>query len=183
MKTPIYFIDGEVVAESGNVKVYEFNEKLFLERGPGHNLWADSDELLEYADQLGNRPRGDCLEIGLGLGTASRYILSFDEVLSLTTVELLIDVVAVHKMVNTIEDERHSIVIMNGFDYMLQCGKKFHYIFMDFYDLIDEETVLGLRQAVRVAKQILHEGGKIQAWFDPSTPREFSEEFDKIIGG
>ncbi len=58
MKTPIYFIDGKVVAESGNIKVYKFNGKLFLERGPGHNLWADSDELLEYADQLRGRPRG-----------------------------------------------------------------------------------------------------------------------------
>ena len=180
--TPMYFTHGELLAEHGAAKVYMFNDQLHLEIGPGHNLWAYEGEEEQYVQQIID-PFGHCLEIGLGLGTASQYILKFNEVLSLTTVEIHPDVIEIHKLVNPIDDIRHSIVNMNGFDYMALCGKKFHYIFMDFYDLIDEDTILALRQAIKVAKQILYEGGKVCAWFDPSTPREFAEEFNLIMGG
>jgi hypothetical protein len=50
MRTPIYFTDGEIVAESGAVRVYEFDGILYLERGPGHSLWADSEEIKELKE-------------------------------------------------------------------------------------------------------------------------------------
>ena len=40
----LYFEDGKVIAESGDVKVYKMNDTLYLESGPGHNLWIDSTE-------------------------------------------------------------------------------------------------------------------------------------------
>ena len=36
----IYFKDGKLIAQSGEVKVYKMNDELFLEKGTGHNLWA-----------------------------------------------------------------------------------------------------------------------------------------------
>lgn len=178
--TPIYFTHGELVAERGVAKVYYFNDQLHLEIGPGHNLWAYEGERDQYVQQI-IEPFGHCLEIGLGLGTASQYILSFDEVKSLTTVEIHPDVIEVHKIVNPIMDERHSIVHMDGLDYMSRAGRRFHYVFLDFYDIIDEDTIFILEQFVKASKKILYEGGKIQAWLDTSTPREFAEEFYRIM--
>jgi len=181
MATPMYFTHGRLISEYGLAKVYLFNNQLHLEIGPGHSLWAYEGEEEQYVQQIID-PFGHCLEIGLGLGTSSQYILSFDEVKSLTTVEIHPDVIEVYKDVNLIEDTRHSIVNMSGIEYMVQSGRYFHYIFMDFYDIIDEDTILELRRIAQVAKQVLHEGGKIQAWLDPFTPREFAEEFYKILG-
>ena len=84
----IYFKDGILIAESGRAKIYKLNNELFLEIGPGHNLWALESELKDYIWQLSDKPMGECLEIGLGLGVASKYILSCPKVKGLTTVEI-----------------------------------------------------------------------------------------------
>lgn len=107
MSTPIYFIDGKVIAESNDIVIYEMDGARYLEQGPGHSLWADSNEIKELAEQMGNKPRGDCLEIGLGLGVASEYILSCPRVKSLTTIEISSDVVYLYKELNK-KDDRHK---------------------------------------------------------------------------
>ena len=38
--TSIYFKDGNIVSKHGEATVYEMSDELFLEVGPGHNLWA-----------------------------------------------------------------------------------------------------------------------------------------------
>jgi len=81
----LYFRDGELLAQSGEARVYRFMDFLHLDIGPGHNLWAIESELEDYVWQINGRPKGDCLEIGLGLGVASKYILSCPKVKTLTT--------------------------------------------------------------------------------------------------
>ena len=104
----VYFIDGEVIADSNDIVVYEKDGVRYLEHGPGHNLWADSDEIKELAEQIADKPYGKCLEIGLGLGVASEYILSLPNVISLTTVELNPDVVYVYYELNEKKDNHGS---------------------------------------------------------------------------
>jgi len=172
----IYFEGGKVVAESGNVKVYKFNDELYLEIGPGHSLWAISDEIKELSAQISNLPQGDCLEIGLGLGIASNYILAQD-IDSLTTIEINSDVINTYKQLNRIIDIRHTIVNASGLDYILSTDRKFDFIFFDFYDLIDEDTLEMLDVYTKVSKRILSDDGIMLAWFDPYTPEEDAEVF------
>jgi len=47
-----YFTKGKIVAESGDVKVYLMQGQLFLEIGPGHDLWALESEDFDYINQL-----------------------------------------------------------------------------------------------------------------------------------
>ena len=93
----IYFEDGEIVASSGDVNVYKYEGDLHLDIGPGHNLWATSSEIKEYRQQLRKHPRGECLEVGLGLGVVSNYILALPNVKSLTTIEKNKDVIEVYR--------------------------------------------------------------------------------------
>lgn len=172
----IYFKDGELLAESGEVKVYKLKEELFLEIGPGHNLWALSSEIGDYVWQLKDSPKGDCLEIGLGLGVASKYILSCPKVKSLTTVEINEDVVNVYKKINK-EDKRHTILNCDGLLYAYKTNKRYNFIFMDFYDRIDEETLPVIADMVNSCKRILKTEGKIMGWFDKATPEEFVNKF------
>ena len=182
----IYFKDGELIAESGDARIYKLNNELFLEIGPGHNLWALESELEDYIWQLNDRPRGECLEIGLGLGVASKYILSCPRVRGLTTVELNEDVISVYNKLKPKDynfdfyiypEKRHTILNLDGLVYMYETKRRFDFIFIDCYDVIDEDSFPLIEDMVNASKRILKENGTIVGWFDKATPEEFVELF------
>lgn len=186
--TGLYFKDGEIVTNRGEVTIYKMDNNLFLEVGPGHNLWALESEYTDYMAQLGDKPKGDCLEIGLGLGVASRCILTYPNVTSLTTVELRSNVIKAHEDIIGLLDtkvekwtpydkNRHTIINNDGFVYMLTTKNKYDFIFMDFYKHIDEDTLPVIKDMVSAAKRCLNKGGKISGWLDPYTPVEYVDEF------
>ena len=190
--TGIYFKDGKVVSKHGNVIVYEMQGELFLEVGPGHNLWALESEYTVYMEQLGDKPKGRCLEIGLGLGVASRCILTYPQVKSLTTVELRKDVINSHNDTIQLLDSkpekwslydpaRHEIVNQDGLKFMLRTKNKYDFIFMDFYKHIDEDTLPEIEDMVTAAKLCLNKGGIISGWLDPHTPLEFYTKFNNLF--
>lgn len=184
-----YFSDGSLVVEVGNVKVYRMNEKLYLEIGPGHTLWALEDELIDYMEQLKDYPKGDCLEIGLGLGVASRYILTFPAVNSLTTVELNKDVIVAHSLLDDkyrhytmdYNSDCHKILHTGGLEYAYMTKKRYDFIFVDFYDRIDEDTLPMIEDMVRACNRILKPGAKMIGWLDKYTPEEYMIEFTYIF--
>jgi hypothetical protein len=177
----IYFKDGELVAESGDTRIYKMNDKLFLEKGRGHNLWALEDELEDYIFQLESWPRGDCLEIGLGLGVASKYLLTFPKVTSLTTVELDEDVITAQAIANPIDDDRHLILNANGLYYAYETKRLFDFIFLDFYDVIDEDTLPVIADMVAACNRILKSDGKMLGWLDKHTPGDHAAIFMSLF--
>lgn len=188
----IYFKDGEIIAESGNVKIYEMNNELFLEIGPGHNLWALSSELPDYVDQLWDLPRGNCLEIGLGLGVASNYILSCPNVEKLTTVEKNEDVIAAYEQIkqrfepnegnNRFKEGKHHLILnADGLLYAVETKQRFDFIFLDFYSVIDEDTIPEIADMATACKRILKPGGKMIGWFDKHTPEEYVPKFFSLF--
>lgn len=193
MEGLIYFRDGEVVASSGEVVVYSMNNELFLELGPGHNLWALESEYHDYITQIWDMPKGSCLEIGLGLGIASRCILSNPNVRSLTTIEKNPDVIAVQPQLAKILDDgsrehkwqydanKHRIVNSNGLIYLYETKRKYDFIFIDFYSHIDNETLPEIKDMVNAAKRVLAKDGIILCWFDKYTPNEYVDEFFGIF--
>ena len=176
----IYFEDGDLIAEHESARVYKMNDELFLELGNNHTLWALSSELEDYIWQLNDKPFGDCLEIGLGLGVASKYILSCPRVKTLTTVEVNNDVIEVNKIINTY-NKNHTIINCDGLLYPFKTKKIFDFVFIDCYDRIDEDTLPFIRDMVNVCKFILKKNGKIICWFDKYTPEEFVDEFYNIF--
>ncbi len=177
----IYFKDGELIAESGDTRVYKMNGKLFLEKGPGHSLWALEDELEDYTHQLGSWPKDNCLEIGLGLGVASRYLLTFPEVKSLTTVEIDEDVINAQQMANPIDDDRHLILNADGLYYAYETKSMFDFIFLDFYDVIDEDTLPVIADMVTACNRILKGGGCMIGWLDKHTPGNHAAVFMSLF--
>lgn len=187
----IYFKDGILIAESGEAKVYRLDDELYLEIGPGHNLWALERELEDYIWQLDDRPMGACLEIGLGLGVASGYILSCPRVRSLTTVEINKDVIDVYNKLKPKDykrsdyhvhtNKRHTILNVDGLVYMYQTKQRFDFIFIDCYAEIDEDSLPIIADMVHAAKRILKKEGIIIGWFDKHTPDEFVNEFYRIF--
>jgi spermidine synthase len=184
----IYFNDGKLIAEAGSAKVYKMNDELFLEIGPGHTLWALESELDDYKVQLYDYPKGRCLEIGLGLGTASRYILTFPLVEHLTTVEINPDVIAAHELIRE-EDrkyslnynpKKHLILCANGIEYAYQTRKRYDFIFIDCYDRIDEDTLPLIADMFAACRRILKPSGRIVMWLDKHTPEPYYTKFERI---
>ena len=186
----VYFEEGEVVASSDNVSVYKYNGDLYLDIGPGHNLWAVSSEIREYRHQLRKHPRGECLEVGLGLGIVSNYILSLPDVKSLTTIEKNKDVIDIYRQLLVLYEDpgniHHDIIIgdvMDVFPKLISLNKQFDFIFFDHYSLIDEDTLANLSSLLPMADRLLKKEGQIMGWFDPYTPDEFIDQFYKLFKG
>jgi len=184
----IYFEEGEIVASSGEVDVYKYEGDLYLDIGPGHNLWATGSEIKEYRHQLRKHPRGDCLEVGLGLGIVSNYILALPNVKSLTTIEKNKDVIEVYRQLLVLYEDpgdiKHDIIVgdvIDVFPRLIKMKKAFDFILFDHYSLIDEDTIADLYNLVPMAERILKPGGRIMGWFDPYTPDEFVEKFYKLF--
>jgi len=186
----IYFKDGDLIAESGEVKIYKFNNDLFLEIGPGHNLWALGSEISDYIWQLNDRPKGKCLEIGLGLGVASKYILSLPKVKSLTTIELNKDVIDAYKQLKpehyslefeVSSEKRHTVLNADGLIYMYETNQTFDFVFIDCYSIIDEDTLPMIADISIAARRILNNGGEVVGWFDKATPEKFVQMFYSLF--
>lgn len=177
-----YKTEGELITAFGGVKVYHYMGQYYLEID--NTLWAETSEIKEYKEQIGTEPYGNVLEIGLGLGVASNYILSLDQVSQLTTVEVNKDVIRIYKRMYKIcsdSNTNHTIVHSNGIDYMLSLSSNtFDFIFFDFYNVIDEDTLLEIEDYARVAKQKLTKSGKVSGWFDIYA-EEYEKEFYSIF--
>lgn len=180
-KSLIYFQSGKLIAESGLARVYRMEGKLYLEKGKGHTLWAHDGEIEQYIEQLKDLPRGNCLEVGLGLGVASRYMLSFPRVSTLTTVEIDSDIIDVQKKANLIDDKRHRILNVDGLLYAYQTKKLFDFIFLDFYTHIDEETLPVITDMANACRRLLTSKGRMIGWVDPATSGEHYKCFINVV--
>ena len=188
-KGVVYFEDGVLIAESGEAKVYKMFNDLFLEIGPGHNLWALESEFKDYVWQLKDFPKGNCLEIGLGLGVASRYILTFPKVKHLTTVEIRGDIIDVHKKIKDADrkfcldytSDKHKILKANGIEYAYQTKQRYDFIFIDCYDIIDEDTLPFIADMVIACSKTLKSDGRMMGWLDKSTPENFINIFHQMF--
>lgn len=187
----IYFEDGELIAQYGKARVYLFNGELYLEAGQGHSLWTYSLERKDYEKQIANKAKGKCLEIGLGLGIASAYILSLPNVDTLTTVEKNNDIINVYKLLQerdyASKDSRHNILWEDGLEFMrsihIRHSSAFDFIFLDYYTDLDHESLVELYLFVSVGRRILNPGGKIVGWLDNTTPESIKKDFINIFEG
>ena len=185
----VYFRDGELLVESGEARVYKMNGELYLEIGSGHTLWAYEGEIVDYRNQLQDLPTGNCLEIGLGLGVISRYLLTFPKVKDVTTVEINKDVIDAHSKVKESDrgvvlnypPERHRILHSDGISYAYQTKRKYDFIFIDCYDHIDEDTLPLIADVVQACSRVVRPGGKILGWMDKYTSEPYYSVFCQIF--
>lgn len=167
----------ELISDHGSAKIYRANDnrKLLLKRN--NILWALGSEIRDYKKNIGENAKGDCLEIGLGLGVASKHILSFSEVKSLTTIEMDYDVIQAQKQAIFIDDSRHIIINTDGLSYINETERTFDFIFFDFYKRIDNDNYSEISKIVQAAQKILNHNGIISGWIYKTTPKEFKNIF------
>lgn len=178
-KESVYFRNGKLVSKSGDVRIYQMNNELFLEDGR-MNLISSDDNKSEYIWQLGDKPTGDCLVVGLGLATAAKYLLTMPKVTSVTVVEKNKSIIEAVSNVNK-ADELFKIEHADYLPYLYTNTTKYDFIFVDCYAKVEGETLPYIADITVACKTNLNTGGILLGWLDVNTPEKFIESFYSLF--
>jgi len=179
-KSPVYFRDGKLVMRSGEVRVYDLNNELFMELGR-QNLISSDKDLSEYIWQLSDKPFGNCLVIGLGLGIASKYLLSFSNVKSVTVIEEYDEIIEVQTKINPIDDTRFKVLNEAALTYLYKTDKTYDFIFLDYHTVINEWTFPIIADTTLACKKVLVYNGVLLGWLSNNTPEVFIDSFFELF--
>ena len=133
-------------------------------------MYASTTERSWYALNVYPYAKGKCLEIGLGLGVASKAILANKKVSHLLTVESNEYVIAAFGRPLL----KHNILHANVYDWILglkNIGALYDFIFVDHYTF-EEEELVNLIQLAEKLKCLLKKDGKMVFWVDENGPDE-----------
>jgi len=175
-KGPIYSRDGKLVMRSGEVRVYDLDNELFMELGRQNLIAADKD-LSDYIWQLADKPFGNCLIISLGLGIASKYLLSFNNVKSVTVIEEYEEIIEVQAKINPINDDRFRVINDSALTYLYKTDETYDFIFLDYHTVINEWTFPIIADITTACKKVLVYNGILLGWLDGNTPEIFIDSF------
>lgn len=173
-KTPWDFWDENAFLEYQNddVRIYDMDREKYL--FVGNIMYASTTERNWYIANVMPYATGKCLEIGLGLGVASKCILAKPGVRHLLTIE---------KDARVIEAfgrplRRHNILEADVEEWtkdLVVIEPIYDFIFVDHYTLEDDEIIEPLAGLVERLKPLLKPDGKLVLWIDENAPEENKE--------
>jgi spermidine synthase len=160
--------NGKLEYEQGDVRIYDMDGDKYL--FVGQTMYASTKERSWYVKNVMPHAQGKCLEIGLGLGVASKAILYKPQVKHLLTVEKNPHVIAAFGR----PLHRHNILCADAVKWVSEfpvLEPMYDFIFVDHYTFDDEtlETLPGLATAL---KFLLKPDGKMVFWVDENAPEE-----------
>ena len=177
-KVPVYLNSGTVVAESGSVRIYNYNDKLYMENKPGVLISYD-DKRKDYIWQLSDRPFGRVLVLGLGLGLSAKYIFSLPRVRDLVVMEEDSDVIKTTSMVQPHLEFYTIVKVDNYLEAIYKDNSIYDFIFLDCYNKIDNATLPIIADLINACKKKLssYSRSALVGWLPESTPEILIETF------
>lgn len=154
--------------QQGDVRIYDIEggKYLFVDQ----TMYASTTERSWYIRNVMPWARGKCLELGLGLGVASKVILAKPDVDHLLTIENNESVIAAfgkpllkHNILNA-----DALKWVSGFPVL---EPMYDFIFVDHYTFEEEELEM-LQWLAMALKNLLKPGGKMVFWIDENAPEE-----------
>ena len=164
--------------QSGDVRIYNVGGDQFL--FVGQTMYASTRERDWYIRHLMPVARGNVLEVGLGLGCASKVLLASRKVQSLLTIEKNLDVVAAFGE----PLGRHMILLADINDWVssiTEASPMYDLIFVDHYTMGDEDEQLPELQRLAVQLEpLLKKGGSTVFWIDEVVADETKADLKKL---
>ncbi len=179
MKSPWDFWNrnGLLEWEQGDVKIFSMDGDNFL--FVDQVLYASTSERAWYIKHVFPHAKGKCLEIGLGLGVASRVILSNPAVTTLLTIEANSDVISVFG-----DTFRHHMLLHMTVNQWVEtsahAGPVYDFIFVDHHAEMDDESFPEMEELVKNLKLNLKKSGKLVVWIDEHAAEEDKESYRKL---
>lgn len=161
--------NGELEYEQGDVRIYRMDGEHYL--FVNQTMYASTTERSWYIQNVMEHAKGRCLEIGLGLGAASKVILAKPEVRHLLTIEKNEAVIgAFGKPL-----PRHNILCADVYEWVdnfWDPTPMYDLIFVDHYATMDEELIEELKSLMEKLSKLLKADGKLIIWIDENLPEE-----------
>jgi spermidine synthase len=152
----------------GDVRIFDIEDEKYL--FVGQTMYASTTERSWYIKNVYPYAKGKCLELGLGLGVASKVILANDNVTHLLTIEEDGNVIGAFGKPLV----RHNILHFDAMKWVASFPRldpMYDFIFVDHYTFEEEE--LGLLQGLASGlKYLLKPGGEMVFWVDENAPEE-----------
>jgi hypothetical protein len=176
-KSPVYFRNGKIVAESGDIKIYKSEDELYMENKPG-NLISYEGKKKDYVWQLGNRPFGKVLVLGLGLGVSARYIFSLQKVEEVVIMEKDSDIINAVGSVNNNLEFYKIIKVDDYLKALYENNSTYDFIFLDCYTKVDGDTLPLIADLVNASRRILTIGHSyLSGWLPENTEETLVDTF------
>lgn len=177
-KNPFKFWDevGWLVFNKDDVRIYEVDGEQYL--FVGQTMYASTTERDWYIKNVMPYAKGRVLEIGLGLGCASKVILASTKVKHLLTLENNERVVEAYGQLLP----RHHLLLADVYAWAKEVPKQFpmfDLIFVDHYTAY-EETQGDLKELAQNLAPLLKEGGRMLFWVDENASDEEKDELHKL---
>lgn len=177
---------GDLILSTGNINLYNIGENFFMYKKEEDKevLITDTTMVQEYEKQIGDRPYGRSLVIGLGLGIPSSIILRNPEVHALVSIEMDPDIIALQSEVNAIVDGRHSVILNRVEHFLSMTAQVFDYVYFDFYNEIDKNVIKDINTIVPFARERLRdpEKGIIHGWYNRNTTTDMTNQLLEAYG-
>ena len=160
--------NGRLVFHQNDVRIYNVDRQEYL--FVGSIMYASTEERDWYVKNVHPHAKGRCLEVGLGLGVASKAILANPNVEHLLTVEKNEDVIAafgrplLHHHILSADVETWASSVPKAF-------QLYDFIFVDHY-VYDEDLFPSLSGLAEDLGLLLKPGGKMVFWIDENAPEE-----------
>ena len=171
MKGPFDFWEENAFLEYQNddVRIYDMDAQKYL--FIGQVMYASTSERGWYVKNVMPYAAGKCLEIGLGLGVASKSMLVKNEVRHLLTIE------SNEKVIEAFGRplRNHNILQADIYEFvkdMIVLEPIYDFIFVDHYTLDDEETIEPLEHLAVQLRRLLKPEGKMVFWIDTNATDE-----------
>jgi len=170
--------NGFLEYHNNNVRIYNVDgeQYLFIDQ----IMYASSTERSWYIKNVMPHAHGRCLEVGLGLGIASKVILARPEVEYLLTIENSEPVIAAYGK----PLHRHFLLCADIYEWANNYGEfdlpLYDLIFVDHYTAMEDELIDELTPLVENLKKLLRPEGKLIVWVDESLAPEDTEMFRKL---
>jgi spermidine synthase len=170
MKDPFEFWErnGKLEFQRGDVRVYRVDRQhyLFVDQ----TMYASTTERPWYIRNVMPYAKGRVLEIGLGLGCASKVILANPKVQHLLTIENNENVIAAYGRLLP----KHHLLLQDAEEWAREVPKNFSMfdlIFVDHYTF-SEDTIDELKELAQNLCPLVKEGGRMIFWVDENAPEE-----------
>ncbi len=160
----------------GDVRIYDMDGEKYLFVGPV--MYASTTEQSWYGKNVYPYARGKCLELGLGLGVASKVMLSNARVTHLLTVEKNEHVIGAFGKPLL----KHNILHADAVEWVSNfpvLEPMYDFIFVDHYTFEEEELEM-LQRLGTGLQHLLRPGGKMIFWIDENAPEEDKEKIRKL---
>lgn len=160
----------------GDVRIYNAGKEQYL--FVGQTMYASTKERSWYVSNVYPYARGKCLEIGLGLGVASKVITAGENVTHLLTVEKNPEVIAAFGKPWL----KHNILNMDVVEWISNfpvLEPMYDFIFVDHYTFDDDDLDM-LEWVGTGLKHLLKPEGSMIFWIDENAPEEDQERVKKL---